>query len=253
MKRFVILALAAFSLISASSPKSLVVLDEQTIILDRAIDAESTAAILQKVLASDRTHETIYIDSPGGSVMSGVHLIQTLKDTGKHFTCVVHYAGSMAFVLVQSLCHTRLIRQNGVLMQHQATYGIEPMPDEQVTNYIKLLKSILLELDTVQAKRLEISLDEYKAKIRTDWWLYGVEAIENKAADATTDVTCSRDLTKQTYIETEQVFLFQVNVEKSRCPLIGRLRIVPPNEEKKDASGSDGRKIQTPQDGSNSR
>lgn len=231
---------------ATAKPDDRIVIDHDTVILNRVITPESVAPIIAKVLQSDKQNITLFIESPGGSVFAGIGLIQALKDSGKTFTCVVKEAASMAFIFVQSVCTDRVATPTSVFMQHQATYGVNPLPDEQVTNYLRFIQSMLAQLDKEQADRLGITVTELKEKTRSDWWLYGDEILANRAADRYAKVTCTPELTAEVYQEVEQVFFFTVTVEKSRCPLVGTLRTIPAE---KQSDGINGRKVPQTENG----
>lgn len=240
-----VVLVAATVFLTASAPKfeNGILLDKNTVIIEGAITQGSVAKTLQKVLLLDKETVTLFIDSPGGSVIAGADLITSLKDSGKQFRCVLKQAISMAFVIAQTLCNDRVIMNSSILMQHQATYGLEANDAERVESMNNFIKSILKSLDEEQANRLGLTTEQFKLKISNDWWMYGKQAIENKAADRLAPVRCSKDLLSETYKEDVQFFVFSFTVEKSRCPLIGVIRVVEPDEkEKKDDSADNSKK-----------
>lgn len=163
----------------------------------------------------------IYINSPGGSVHTGnniINIINAVELTGKQIYCIADTAMSMAFAITQA-CKSRYIMENSVLMQHQMSLGIEGQI-ENIKEYMKFINSIDKNMDEKQAKRMEISVNEFKDNTRHDWWLYGKDIIHKNAADKMVNVLCSPELLNKTMTHTLNIMWFEVEVTYSKCPLI---------------------------------
>jgi hypothetical protein len=141
-----------------------------------------------------------------------------MLSSGKTINCIANTAASMAFVILQA-CTNRYVLESSILMQHVAFYRIKGDAPNNLS-FVKFLEEMLFNVDKFQAKRLGISVKEFRAKIRDDWWFLGVSAIREKAADKMVSVICSLDLANKTYTETIRFFNFTFDVTWSSCPLI---------------------------------
>ena len=84
-----------------------------------------------------------------------------------------------------------------------------------------MINDIEYDLNVVQAKRLNISVGEFKNKITTEWWLYGNDILHHNVADKIVLVTCSLDLINTNVTATYKTFFDETVTETfSACPLI---------------------------------
>lgn len=183
---------------------------------------------------SSKSVKFLILDTPGGSIDAGYRFISFLK-TRQDIACVVQQAASMGFVIFQA-CGTRYVLDHSLLMQHQASLGLPPM---KVGNLLSTLKGILGqldEMDNMQAKRMGLSLEKFKALIHDDLWLFsGAKAVDLNAADKVVTASCSQDLINKKVRKKEivQMFIFkaEVEVELSLCPLILTKTVIEPKPE----------------------
>lgn len=204
---------------TAAPAKDTVVLDKDTIVLRGEVSGESVGKIITQILSSDSDKITLFLSSPGGSVFDGLALRQIMKASGKHFLCLSDYSASMAFALMQ-VCNDRVVMENSVMMQHYASYGVQPQPENKVNTFSGMIKSALNLLETFQAARIGKSVSTFKNDIRDDLWLYGEQAVKYGAADRVAPATCDAATTKATYTEDVTVLIFKLKVTWSQCPLI---------------------------------
>lgn len=228
MIKFLSWTAAIFLFIFSASAKAeqdgIVLKPNNFILLEGVIDEESSSDFITKVLTSSNDEILIYINSPGGSVSSGMKMIQVIKDLKKinknlKVTCYVDFAASMAFALTQAACDQRLLGQTSILMQHQATFGVQGRSGE-VASRLEMINSILSVMNKAEAKRLKISEEKLSRLTRDEWWLVGDNAVSNNAADSLTSVTCSKQLVLATRSRVINVFGFKVNLTFSACPLV---------------------------------
>lgn len=169
----------------------------------------------------------IYISSNGGSVEAGELLIGQINyKKFYNFTieCIAQKAYSMAFHILQS-CDKRYITQSSTVMQHQISLGIPNSQLENIISYLEMIKQMrdILELST--AKRINITIEDYRAKIITDWWLYGENIIKNNVADEIVYIGCEKELYNLTQVVTYKEFSLDKfdYIEKSKtidlCPI----------------------------------
>lgn len=192
--------------------------------LSGEINEKSSNEFIYKLLTYNRDNLIVHINSPGGSVVDGMKIIQIandLKVKNKKFkiTCYVDFAASMAFAITQGICDDRFIGITSTLMQHQATFGIRGREGE-VSSRLNMILSLLEISDKMQADRLELSVTDFRRKSRDEWWLIGKKGIDNKAADSIAPVVCTKELTSETRKENIKYFATPVELTWSLCPLI---------------------------------
>jgi len=119
------------------------------------------------------------INSPGGSVVDGVHLfdfLRNLSESGIHITTVATgMAASMGAILTQA-GDTRIIMPTASFMLHEAAFGAvgKTSEIEDRTKWVKMIqerfKQILAERSTLSAKQIDT---RWK---RIDWWMMPEDA-----------------------------------------------------------------------------
>ncbi|MEM4379578.1 MAG: ATP-dependent Clp protease proteolytic subunit [Thermoplasmatales archaeon] len=204
----------------ANSPKpnKLVLDGSNAVVLRGEVTGESVAKLSTQILETSGDTLNLYISSPGGSIIAGMQLINVLKSSGKKVNCIASIAASMAFVILQA-CDTRQVMDSSILMQHVASYGLKGDAPNNLSR-VKFIHKMLKDMDEAQASRLGMDLKEFRGKIRNDWWLFGKESVEVKAADNVIQVTCTPELAKKRITEKFTVFIFKVKVVWSGCPII---------------------------------
>lgn len=172
----------------------------------------------------------IYIDSTGGNVDAGLQFINNMNwqiKQGKIINCIGKSAYSMAFVIFQN-CSNRYVITSSTLMQHQMSLSNLKGPLNNLMNYLEMIHSISNELDINICKRLGLSLEDYRNKIKNDWWLTGNTALLNKVADEIVIVGCDPELYNINYVKEDLIFdidssgnfgIKKVEKNKDLCPL----------------------------------
>lgn len=225
IKSMVLASTLAFAPVYAKETERTITLDKGNhLALVGEINEKSSSEFIYKLLTLNKDNVLVYVSSPGGSVVSGMKIIQVAKDlkaknSNLKITCHVDFAASMAFAITQTICDERLIGDSSTLMQHQATFGVQGREGE-VSSRISMILSILEVMDKMQAKRLNTSVSEFRKKSRDEWWLIGQNAIDNKAADEIVPIVCTKELTLDT--KKQQINLFGLTAELtwSQCPLV---------------------------------
>ena len=224
MLKFIISAMLFIS--SAASAVSPVVLSKDNFVklTGPVTDDSSSKFISDLLLQQGKRAITVYIDSPGGSVIAGAQIVQTVRNlkasnSKLRIRCYAANAASMAFVVLQSICDQRFVGEVSALMQHQATFSVGGRTGE-VTARVSLITSYLNWMDAIQAVRLGISIRELRARTVDEWWMLGNEAIKSKAADAIVPILCTPALVKSTHVETLQNLFFKAEITWSDCPLV---------------------------------
>lgn len=155
---------------------------------DGPVDAKSVKICLQTMDAWHRQHAdsawTITMNSPGGSVIEGMHLFDALtaysrRGGGTHeITMIVRgYAASMAAILLQAV-DKRVIGPESYLLIHEISAGamgkIGEMKDD-----MKWYEKICERISTIFVQRSggKITKSRFKTNwTRKDWWLASDEA-----------------------------------------------------------------------------
>jgi ATP-dependent protease ClpP protease subunit len=157
---------------------------------------KSTAIDFVKNINNVKTDNLyIYINSPGGSVLDGHHIItymNNMKSKNKTITCYADMAASMGFVILQA-CDVRLGSPSSILMQHQMSVNIN-MNLYNLNNYIKMVQDINIYLDKMQAERIGMDYYEFINKVNNDWWVSGVSAIKDNVLDDYALIECDANI-----------------------------------------------------------
>jgi len=222
-----VLSLSILSSTFAFGRQTAVLTSHNTVVLRGVVNGESVAQTMQKIMSNPNKKIYLFISSPGGSIVDGLHLVTLLRTTNKDVTCITNFSASMAFVIMQS-CKHRLVTDDGVMMQHVASYGLNEGPLPNNHSMVGFIEAMVKSMDVMQAKRLGISYTDFKAKTRDDWWLYGKASVRNHTADDVVSVSCSNELVNKTTTERKSVLFWTFDVTWSNCPLIGSpLKVTP--------------------------
>lgn len=202
-------------------PYKIIKLAENNFVTLRGQIDENSASTFISDLSKIKSNDIyIYLVTPGGSIVAGNHIIQhmnAMTATGKKISCIADHAYSMGFVIFQA-CPTRYVMDHTIIMQHQASFTIQG-PVKQATNRFKLFEKLEKQNNEMQSKRLGLTKEEFHDAYVHDWWLYGKEIIEEKAADELVNVLCDLDMDKSHKTKVDTWF-GTFEVEYSLCPLI---------------------------------
>ena len=210
-----------FTLISLVNSKFIELNETNHIAIKGRIDEEQITKNLLDLNKLKGNTWYIYIQSGGGSVIDGLTLVEQIKfyqQNNKTVICIVEYAFSMAFVILQ-YCDTRYGLSSAITMQHQMSLGLKG-PILNLNNKLNYVKKMNEDLDTYQATRLGLSIENFHKKVSNDWWIYGTDNLENKIIDEIVQVGCNKKLLNSTYNITEYTFFGTVEFTYSQCPMI---------------------------------
>lgn len=197
---------------------------------DSATEAQKALFKLVETRGSSAYPLYLVLDSPGGSIMDGLDLINAIQSI-PHLNTITIFAASMASAIVEHLPGERLIAKNGTLMFHRAKGGVQgQFEDGELESRLAFYKSIVRGMEQVNADRMGKSLEAYKAAVVNELWLYGQQAVDYKAADRIVAITCSQELRDSSTVVREASFFSVINVSYSGCPLLRNGTVV---EEKK--------------------
>jgi ATP-dependent protease ClpP protease subunit len=213
-----IIAIIGFMCASRSFSKTITLNSVNTLSIRGSIDSDMFASVVDQMARNKETIQYIFINSPGGEIESGFEILDYLKASGKKTVCIASYAASMAFSLFQA-CDVRLITPHATLMQHIGAYSIrgKAKNNDSEKRYITVQ---LNELDRLDAKRMGLTVKEFNRRISFDMWLFGKEAIQNRAADHIVNVNCSPELVSGMEVITKTTDEFIISEKYSTCPII---------------------------------
>ncbi len=197
-----------------------------TVVFRGVVDSQTVLTASLDLVAKDLKRGTdnypiyLVLDSPGGSIDDGEDFIAFAK-TFKNVQTISIFAASMASAIVEALPGKRLVTENGILMFHRAKGGVSGQFETgELESRLAFYKDIVRGMEQRNANRMSMSLESYKAKVKDEFWLVAKEAVAQKAADAIVDVKCSQELIDAKTVGFVQVFIFEIKVEYSGCPLL---------------------------------
>jgi len=222
MKKILHLFLGLMLLCFVSGNKILELTSRNLITIRGPIQGTSTTNWINQINDRDPDADTIYLylSSPGGSVLEGnkiIDQIKTMEMAGVNVVCVADFAASMAFVILQA-CQKRTALPSSVLMQHQMSLGLEG-PIENINNYLDFIQQIRVNLELMQADRLNMTVDQFQKKIVNDWWIPGYNAKNASVIDDLVMVKCSKEIiAKKDKISVNTLF-GTIEISYSKCPI----------------------------------
>lgn len=225
------------SLSKTTTPDTIVLTKDNSMVLDSQVDGASTAAVIAKAYELDSALNAglkgkisgsdkplyLFINSPGGSIQSGLELIEALKGLGRPVNTVTLFGASMAFQIVQNL-NERLILKNGVLMSHHAAGefagsfgGVSPSQmDSRYQFWLDRVKE--LDEQTVSRTNGKQTYKSYTEEYDHETWLGGTKSVARGYADRIVTVKC--DLTLKG-VTTHYASFFGVSLayDLDNCPI----------------------------------
>ncbi len=197
---------------------------ENFVVLDQVYsDASVSQVMLELNKLSNKLPKdaTIYLvlNSPGGSVDSGMSLITFVKAIPQNVKTLSIFSASMGFQTVQNLGE-RLVLPNSTLMSHRAKFGVRGEAPGEMFSQLNYVMSIINGLDQTAAARMGMSFDEYRKLVADEYWTYGENAVGEKAADRVVLAKCSQTLFTETKSQNVETMFGDFEVQTSKCPLI---------------------------------
>lgn len=135
----------------------------------------------------DPTAEIIFhIDSPGGGIIEGFHLYDTIMDLRgqghKVITVSRGMAASMGGVLLQA-GDQRLMGKRASMLIHEAQFGAIGTWGE-VEDQVEFVKKLQDRILDILSERSKMTKQQIKRRwSRTNWWLSAEEALEHGFID----------------------------------------------------------------------
>lgn len=207
----------------ASTDDQIVLTENNTISLRMAVYGKTVAKLQQKAYALSKrlpANATIYLvlDTPGGSIVSGMEMINALKNLPQEVKTITNFSASMGFITVQGLGE-RLILPQGILMSHRAFTAEWGQTPGEFESRSKFWQKYIDEVHALSAKRIGMTPAALMKKHYDEWWLYGEDAVAANAADRVVNATCGESLAG-TYKDVRRRWWGTISIEWSKCPLI---------------------------------
>lgn len=216
--RYALFCFAMLSQFALSNSKIIKLRPNNFVTLRGPIDGTSASIIVDKLISLKANEIYLYLDSPGGSVMAGLQIIQTiesLQQIGIKVNTIANNIASMAFIIHQSGTK-RYVRPWSILMQHQMSYG-NMGQFYNIKSHEKLMDNLYEQLLLKQAIRANITLDQFDNLTKNDIWLLGAESINRNFADEIVNVIC--DFEPEIVEENVRIMSFDIIISYSSCPL----------------------------------
>ena len=156
------------------------------------VTSQSIAELISNLLDKTSDERYIYLNTNGGSVDAGMHLINVIKDLENNnikVNCIADTAISMGFVIFQS-CSKRYVLSYSTLMQHQMSLGGIKGKLSELNSYMLHINKIEDTVNKMQANRINITQKQFESRINNDWWLTSDESIEYGVADELVSIKC---------------------------------------------------------------
>lgn len=193
--------------------------------LSDEVNGNSVGDTVSQLRGLKETKEPIYLfmDTPGGSIQSGLELIEALKGSSRQIKTITSFAASMGFQIVQN-ANERLILKNGVLMAHKARGQVDGefggKGPSQMDNRLNFWKQRLQDLDiqTVNRSNGKQTIESYQNAYENELWLTGTQAVEQGYADRVVVVKCDASL-DGVNTRTTTFFGMEVQYDIDKCPL----------------------------------
>jgi ATP-dependent Clp endopeptidase proteolytic subunit ClpP len=217
--------LVGFVAKSQSTAGTIELNEDNVVTLRGPIHDGMAGALIAKVQAKAEalgTSKPLYlvIDSPGGSVASGLDIIANLKSIPNLKTVTI-FAASMGSGIVNGLPGERLGTENSISMFHRARGGIQgQFNDGELESQLNFWKGIVNKMEAQNASRMSISLEDYKRQVKDELWIHGSDNLTKKSLDTISSFKCTASLIKGTETIMVQTFFGDLAVTFSNCPLL---------------------------------
>ena len=203
--------------------KTIELTDQNSVTFSEAFTDQYVAVkqleLFKLALTSPEQDLYLVMYTPGGSVSAGSLFIDTVSALDKKVHTITIFSASMGYHTVQGL-GKRYILPSGTLMSHRAfVSGLSgSFPGELITRINMLMESTLI-LDKVAAKRVGMSVKNYKKAIHDELWATGQDAVDQGHADEVIKATCGAGL-DGTYEKVVFSIFGPITITFSKCPLI---------------------------------
>lgn len=206
-----------------------------TLVLNAEVEGDSVGKVIADAKKLDSKLSSIrekvqgkaplylVLNTPGGSIQSGLELIEAMNGLGRKVHTITLFAASMGFQIAQNL-DDRLIVKSGVLMSHHARGGVQGefggVEPSQMGSRLQLWLDRVKEMDEKTAERTKgkQTYDSYIKQYDHEMWLTGTKSVDQGYADRVVKVKCDDSLSGTTAHEAS-FFGIPITYELDNCPL----------------------------------
>lgn len=221
------LLLITYCLCDKTNSKTIELTNDNFVSLRGSITSQSINNIINDLIKLKSDTRYIYLNTNGGSVDSGLKLINVIHDLSNQeivINCIADTAMSMGFLIFQS-CQGRYVFRHSTLMQHQLSLSNIEGEIGNINSYLKHINNMEHKLNKLQAIRIGIDLYSFEKKIHDEWWLDSEDSIRDNVSDKIVNIYCNFEYTE------ERVIVNTLNENKiliySKCPQVpGYIRII---------------------------
>lgn len=212
-------------LMNLAFAKDIVLSKENTAVLRGPVNSSSVAEVmiqLSELNKSGSDNEPIYLvlNTPGGSVMDGLNLIEYMNSLRRPVHSISIFAASMGFHILQN-SEKRYVTKYGTIMSHRARGGFNGDIPHQVKSRFKHITDLLEKMDEQVISRTngKFNKNSYSELIRDEYWAVGSNAVKDGFADDVAKVKCDASL-NGTSEKNLMTFFGPLTVSFANCPLI---------------------------------
>jgi ATP-dependent Clp protease, protease subunit len=199
---------------------------DNTIVLNGPVNDASVRKVQMDAKRLDASLDSNYplfliLNTPGGSIQSGLELIEFLQSLNRPVHTITIFSASMGWQIAQHL-NGRLIINYGVLMSHRAFGGFRGEFPGQLDSRLEFWKRRVYEMDQVTVNRTKgkQTMESYQAAMANELWIGGQDAVEMGYADRVVRMRCSKELSNQLETVAVRTFFGSINLVFSGCPTV---------------------------------
>lgn len=184
--------------------------------------ADLKGCIAQKVVKRGKKKYPIYIyvDSPGGGVYAGLKFVEFIKTVPNVHT-VTSFAASTAAGIVQANPGKRYGVGMNIMMFHRASGSVSgQFENGELEQRLAMWKQIVRSMEEDNAKRVGMTLQQYKDRIVNEWWTFGSDSVKQNTIDEIVTVKCSHALAAKKSVEKVITFFGEFEETVYACPLL---------------------------------
>lgn len=156
---------------------NLILPPDRTAFLRGRVDESSARPLikqLQDFAAISNKPIYLLINSPGGSVVDGMEIVNTMRAIktllGIRITCVIESEAFSMAAIIQAFCSQTYAQQNSAIMFHQAKYSVQG-ETAQVLSRVLFITEYLEQINAEVAAQMGIDPAEYRQRILVEWWM----------------------------------------------------------------------------------
>jgi ATP-dependent Clp protease protease subunit len=162
---------------------------ERVVVLEDEVRGWSMAAVRSAIreFAKEPLQKAfLVLDSPGGSVVAGQDLIKeiiaTREGTGLRLICIIQNEAYSMAAIIQSFCYESYIIPSGLLMYHEASYGVRGSQSD-IDKDVKLIEKMLAHFTKQLARQNGLTLEEWLEFRGEERWFTSEEAVQYGLVD----------------------------------------------------------------------